>query len=58
MALTSTPLLAYPDCDKQFALPTDALQIGSGATLLQGDSNGDMQAAAFDSRKLSGAEIS
>jgi len=35
--ITSAPILARPDPDKQFELETDALQVGTGAILYQRD---------------------
>ena len=54
-AITSQPILAYPDFEESFFIHTDASELGLGAILYQkqGDKN---RAIAYASRTLQGAE--
>ena len=54
-ALTTSPVLAYPDLSKQFVLDTDASSYGIGAVLSQKDGETEHVIAYF-SRTLSPAE--
>ncbi len=55
-ALTSAPVLRFPDYAKPLTLYTDASQSGLGAVLMQPDSRGKLGAIAFASRSLNRAE--
>ena len=55
-ALTSTPVLIYPDFQKPFQIHTDASNIAIGAALLQ-ECDGINRPVAYFSRKLNSAEI-
>ena len=55
MALTSTPILAYPTCDDSFVLDTDASNLGIGAVLSQ-IQGGTEKVIAYFSRTLTKAE--
>ena len=55
-ALTSTPILAYPDYTKQFILDTDASNTGIGGVLSQRDTKGEEKVIAYASRALSKPE--
>ena len=55
-ALTTTPVLAYPNFDRNFILEIDASYAGLGACLLQQDDNGKIHPVAYASRGLRGAE--
>lgn len=55
-ALSSAPVLAYPDFAKQFIVTTDASDTAVGAVLQQEGIHG-RQPVAFFSRKLKGAEL-
>ncbi|MCP3667440.1 MAG: DDE-type integrase/transposase/recombinase [Gammaproteobacteria bacterium] len=54
-ALTTTPVLAYPDMNKPFILATDASRIGFGAVLSQLH-GGKERPTAYASRSLTPAE--
>ncbi len=55
-ALTSPPVLAYPDYSQPFLLYTDASTVGLGAALMQLDARGKIQPLAYASRTLNKAE--
>ena len=52
----STPVLAYPDPNREYLLEMDALRLGLGAVLSQKQSDGKYHPAAFGSRALHGVE--
>ena len=54
--LTSAPVLAYPDFDREFIVHTDAFTVGLGAVLSQKDKQGLEHAIAYASRSLNKAE--
>jgi hypothetical protein len=54
--LTSAPILAYPDFEKEFILFTDASDLALGAILSQKDQMGHERVIAYASRTLSPAE--
>ena len=56
LALTSVPVLRYPDFSRSFILEIDASLKGLGACLLQEDSEGIPHPIAYASRGLRGAE--
>ena len=55
-AVMSTPVLAYPDPNREYLLETDASRLGLGAVLSQRQSDGKYHPVAFGSRALHGAE--
>ena len=55
-AVMSTPVLAYPDPNKEYLLKTDASKLGLGAVLSQKQADGRYHPVAFGSRALHGAE--
>ena len=55
-ALTSVPVLKYPDFSRPFVLEIDASLKGLGACLMQEDSEGVLHPVAYASRGLRGAE--
>ena len=54
--LVSAPVLAFPDCGREFILDTDASEQGIGAVLSQVHLDGQEHVVAFASRVLSKAE--
>ena len=52
LALTSAPILAYPNYNKPFLLEMDASLKGLGAVLSQEDDNGKMRVISYASRTL------
>jgi len=54
--LCSAPILAYPQLNKGFVLPTDASNHGLGAVLTQVDHNGHERVISYASRSLSNRE--
>ena len=52
LALTTAPVLGYPNIDREFILETDALLRGLGAVLSQVDGEGKVQAIAYASWPL------
>ena len=56
-AVMSTPVLAYPDPNKEYLLETDASKLRLGAVLSQKQSDQRYHPTAFRSRALHGAEI-
>ena len=56
-AVMSTPVLAYPDPNKEYLLEIDALKLGLGAVLTQKQANGRYHHVAFGSRALHGVEV-
>ena len=55
--IMTTPVLAYPDPNKEYLLETDASKLCLGAVLSQKQSDGRYHPVAFGSRALRGAEL-
>ena len=58
LALTTAPVLGYPDFDREFILETDASLRGLGAILSQVDVEGKVHAIAYASQTLRPSEKS
>ena len=56
-AVMSTPVLVYPDLNREYLLETDALRLGLGAVLSQRQSDEKYHPVAFGSRALHGVEV-
>ena len=56
-AVMSTPVLAYPDPNKEYLLETDASKLRLGAVLSQKQSDGKYHPVTFGSRALHGVEV-
>ena len=56
-AVMSTPVLAYPDHNKEYLLKTDASKLGLGTVLSQKQANGRYHPDAFGSRTLHGVVV-
>ena len=56
-AVMSTPVLAYPDPNKEYLLETDASKLGLGAVLSQKQSDWRYHPVAFGSKALHGVEV-
>ena len=56
-AVMSTPVLAYPNPNKEYLLETDASKLGLGAVLSQKQVDGRYHPVAFSSQALHGAEV-
>ena len=54
--LISSPILGFPDTDKDYVLYTDASDVGIGAVLTQEDENGTERVISFASKAFSGSE--
>jgi len=54
--LITTPVLAFPDFDRNFVLETDASILGLGAILSQTQEQGKLHPLAYASRSLSKSE--
>ena len=58
VALTTAPVLGYPDFNREFILKTDASLRGLGAVLSQIDENGKVHVIAYASQTLRPSEKS
>ena len=56
LAITTAPVLALPDNDKDYEMMTDASQYASGAVLMQRDENKKLHPVAYYSSKHTAAE--
>ena len=54
--LISSPILGFPNTDKDYVLYTDASDVGIGAVLTQGDDNGTEKVISFASKAFSSSE--
>ena len=54
--LISSPILGFPDTDKDYLLYTDASDVGIGAVLTQNDEDGTERVISFASKAFSGSE--
>ena len=55
-ALTTPPILAFPDVERKWIVETDASDVGCGALLHQPDENGDLKLIACASKTFDQAE--
>ena len=55
-ALTTPPVLAFPDFEKEFFMCTDASDFGLGSCLMQYDASHKLRVIGYYSRKLNEAE--
>ena len=54
--LMSSPVLAFPDSNREFIIYTDASNVGVGAVLAQSSEEGDEKVISFASKAFSSAE--
>ena len=54
--LISSPILGFPDRDRDYSVYTDASDVGVGAVLTQTDDSGTERVISFASKAFSGAE--
>ncbi len=55
-ALTSTPVLEYPDFEKEFVIHVDASRTGLGAVLFQKSEGGKLKVLSYGSKSLGATE--
>jgi len=55
--LTTTPVLKYPDYNREFILLTDASKVALGAILSQKDEDGKEHPIVYDSKTLNKSEM-
>ena len=54
--LISSPILGFPDTDRDYSVYTDASDVGLGAVLAQVDDSGEETVVSFASKAVSGAK--